>query len=41
MDSHREPPIHGANDIGLQDCGFREKREFSQEAKSYTKKKNL
>ncbi len=31
MDSHREPSIHRANEIGLQDRGFREKRENSQE----------
>lgn len=31
MDSHREPSIHRANEIGLQDRGFREERENSCE----------
>lgn len=35
MDSHREPSIHRANDIGLQDRSFREERgESSQEETS-------
>lgn len=31
MDSHRERSIHRANEIGLQDQGFRDEREDSQE----------
>lgn len=31
MDSHRETSIHRANEIGLQDWGFRGERENSQE----------
>jgi len=39
MDSHREPSIHWANDIGLKDWFFREEREYSQELKSKIKKR--
>lgn len=31
MDSHRDTSIHRANEIGLQDQGFGEERENSQE----------
>lgn len=34
MDSRREPSIRKANDIGLQDQGFREQREYLQDLKS-------